>query len=163
MQPHQTPDLLRIGHMLAQPQPLPQTEKNALLTALLCRMTALHLHDSCHITPPGAPCASEIVSHINTLAASDTLAASLSARQVAARFGMQVSNLNRFLIRHRGTTAGNLIIRERIDKARFLLSTGSSIKETAHRCGYASSTFFARQFKGETGVTPMVYREEKRF
>lgn len=43
---------------------------------------------------------------------------------------------------------------------RLLTTTTQSIQSVAINCGYESVSFFIRKFKGETGLTPKVYREE---
>ena len=62
---------------------------------------------------------------------------------------------------HMKTTPYHYILRQRIDKAKLLLSGGlTPIKEIAHLCGFESLEVFYRQFKKETCLTPADYRKK---
>lgn len=59
------------------------------------------------------------------------------------------------------TTPYHYILRQRIGKAKLLLSGGlTPIKEIAPLCGFDSLEVFYRQFKKETGLTPADYRKK---
>ncbi len=60
-----------------------------------------------------------------------------------------------------GVTPMNDVIAARIERAKYLLSsTGHTIKQIAHMCGYSSDTHFVRQFGECTGKRPSEYRAE---
>ncbi len=53
------------------------------------------------------------------------------------------------------------LIAFRIEKAKQLLSeTALSLTEIASACGYTSESYFMRQFKQISGLTPSQYREQ---
>lgn len=58
-----------------------------------------------------------------------------------------------------GISISDYIIKERIKKARILLtSTGFSISEIATKTGYPNTAYFTKLFKRVTGLTPKEYR-----
>lgn len=58
-------------------------------------------------------------------------------------------------------TAGQFIIKTRIDAARRLLeTTGKPIVDVAVECGFFDQSAFTRQFKATTGLTPGNYRKQ---
>ena len=60
-----------------------------------------------------------------------------------------------------GITVSADIINARIEKAKRLLSEGTTIVETAELCGYSSDVYFTHQFKKETGMTPSEWVSRK--
>ena len=48
--------------------------------------------------------------------------------------------------------------RVRLEEAKALLRQGKSSGEVAYILNYTSQSYFTRQFKKQTGMTPMVYR-----
>lgn len=60
-------------------------------------------------------------------------------------------------------TAGQFIIKTRIDAAcRLLKTTGDSIAEIAVACGFFDQSAFSRQFRTTTGLTPGNFRKQVR-
>ena len=59
-----------------------------------------------------------------------------------------------------GVGVAEQIIEYRIDRARELLSSGtSSVADIAREVGYADPKYFMRVFKCRTGLTPGQYRD----
>jgi transcriptional regulator GlxA family with amidase domain len=70
------------------------------------------------------------------------------------------SHLDRLLKEHAGLTFLQLLRRIRMRHAeRLLLTTPSSIKETAYACGYTSAASFGRDFRRTYGCAPRVWRD----
>ncbi len=54
------------------------------------------------------------------------------------------------------------VVKSRIEQAKHcLIMTNCSVKEIAATCGYRNETFFMKQFKKMTGMTPSKYRERE--
>lgn len=59
-----------------------------------------------------------------------------------------------------GITCMNDVIRSRTEQAQqYLCDTGMSIEEIAYACGYSSAGHFSRQFKQQTGLSPLQWRK----
>jgi len=87
----------------------------------------------------------------------------LRVEELAALAGLSVYQLNRRLRAVFGITAGQLIVKTRIDAASRLLRDGeASIADIALICGYCDQSAFSRQFRRTTGVTPQQYRDRHR-
>lgn len=75
-----------------------------------------------------------------------------------------MSNLSPYQLDQRirtlhGLSAGQYIVRTRIDHARHLLrETGDPISQIALACGYGDQAAFTRQFRQSTGLSPGAYR-----
>lgn len=50
------------------------------------------------------------------------------------------------------------VLKTRIDEAKSLLTAGHSSSDVAHTLGFSSQSYFIRQFKKATGMTPKLYR-----
>lgn len=69
---------------------------------------------------------------------------------------------SRFMARFKseaGMSAGEYILRRRIETGRALLAQGRSVLDAALESGFCSSQYFATQFKRVTRQTPSEYRE----
>jgi LacI family transcriptional regulator len=83
----------------------------------------------------------------------------LGAAQIASALGMPRIRLDRLFAAKLGHSAGTEIARRRIAEAKKLLSkTNLPLAEIAKRCGYCHASFFIRNFKKATGLTPLVWR-----
>ena len=86
------------------------------------------------------------------------------AGDLARRARMSLPRFQRVVRRIFGLSAGQLLIKTRIDAAsRALLAGDASITQIALACGYADHSAFSRQFKAAVGVTPRQYRESARY
>jgi AraC-like DNA-binding protein len=80
--------------------------------------------------------------------------------ELAGLAGLSAYQLNRRLRSLLGITAGQLIVKTRVDAASQMLRGGdASIADVALACGYCDQSAFSRQFRRTTGVTPQQYRE----
>jgi AraC-like DNA-binding protein len=57
-----------------------------------------------------------------------------------------------------GTSPNDFILQERINRAKELLASQNSIKETAYQTGFSDTNYFTRVFKQLVGVTPKSYQ-----
>ena len=84
----------------------------------------------------------------------------ITVAKVAARFHYSPSYLTAMYRRVYGVGVAEQIIEYRIDRARELLSSGtSSVADIAHDVGYADPKYFMRVFKRRPGLTPGQYRD----
>ena len=84
----------------------------------------------------------------------------ITVAKVAARFHYSPSYLTAMYRRVYGVGVAEQIIEYRIDRARELLSSGtSSVADIAHDVGYADPKYFMRVFKRRTGLTSGQYRD----
>ncbi len=61
-----------------------------------------------------------------------------------------------------GYSLTNYIIHERIERAKVLLAQNKlSIREVAAACGFDNVSYFSRQFRSMTGMTPREYRKQE--
>lgn len=61
-----------------------------------------------------------------------------------------------------GYTLFEYLLNVRLQEAsRLLLSTDSNITEISILCGFSNSSYFTKEFKRKTGLTPTSYRKEK--
>jgi AraC-like DNA-binding protein len=85
-----------------------------------------------------------------------------SVEELARRAKMSRYQLDRRIRRVFGLTAGQWILKIRLDAAqRLLLQTGVPIAEIAQQAGYADQSAFTRQFRRATGLAPAEYRSAR--
>ncbi len=86
----------------------------------------------------------------------------LNIQSLARMCGLSVYQLEQRMKRLFGLTAGQFIIKTRIQVACDVLrSTDASIVKVALDTGFSDQSAFTRQFKVTTGMTPTQYREEQ--
>ena len=78
---------------------------------------------------------------------------------IADAAGLSVSRLSSLFRQHMGISPMHYLEAQRIDRARSLLElTSLSVKEIAHRVGFASPFYFSLRFKTLTQRSPRSYR-----
>ena len=81
---------------------------------------------------------------------------------LAKHCGMSKRHLNRIYTATRGVSLGRSIIAGKIDYARRLLMRNDRlIKDIAVDLGFSSVSYFCRQFRQVTGMTPDLYRSKR--
>jgi AraC-like DNA-binding protein len=82
--------------------------------------------------------------------------------ELARVAGMAVRSFERAVQTIFGISAGDLVIKSRIDEAcRRLAETSEPIGHIAHECGYADHSAFTRQFRARVGITPRGFRDRR--
>jgi AraC-like DNA-binding protein len=78
----------------------------------------------------------------------------------AAQVGVSPDHLNRLLRQQAGLTWKQLVIQQRLDKAKALLRGSQELTctDVALLCGFSDSNYFARLFRAKVGTTPSAYR-----
>lgn len=83
----------------------------------------------------------------------------LHLEELAALAGLSVFQLDQRIRSLFGVSAGQYVIRARIERACDLLRHAQDpISEVALACGYADQASFTRQFRKSVGLTPSAYR-----
>lgn len=86
-------------------------------------------------------------------------ARALSLEEIAQSVGMSRFALCHAYAAEAGTTVMNALNQIRVQKAkRFLRYTASQISQIGRMCGFESASYFAKEFRKRTGVSPSEYR-----
>lgn len=83
-----------------------------------------------------------------------------NAKQVAARLGISLRQLQRLFRKHLGATPQSWLRERRLEAARRMLITASSVKEVAFFLGFSSQEQLARDFRRHFGVKPSTLLEK---
>ena len=84
---------------------------------------------------------------------------SFGVAEVAEALKMPRTRLNRLFAEKFARSVGKEIVRQRIERAKRLLSTTDKpMKEIAGLCGYCNAGYFTNAFRAETGLTPKAWR-----
>lgn len=83
----------------------------------------------------------------------------LSIENIAKLAYVSKSNFFRMFKDELGTSPNEFILQERISRAKELLKSKNSIKETAYQTGFSDTNYFTRVFKQLVGVTPKNYQD----
>jgi Transcriptional regulator containing an amidase domain and an AraC-type DNA-binding HTH domain len=84
----------------------------------------------------------------------------LSIESIAKLAYVSKSNFFRMFKDELGTSPNEFILQERISRAKELLKSRNSIKETAYQTGFSDTNYFTRVFKQLVGVTPKSYQDK---
>lgn len=87
----------------------------------------------------------------------------LSIDTIAKFSYVSKSNFFKMFKDEQGTSPNDFILHERITKAKELLSSNNSIKETAFQTGFSDANYFNRVFKQLVGDTPKNYQKKITF
>ncbi len=87
----------------------------------------------------------------------------LSVRRLAEQSGCSADYLSHVFARATGERLAGWIVRQRLERARRLLADSALAgKEIAWACGFAAPSYFSRSFRTQFGVTPQVWRAQRR-
>jgi signal transduction histidine kinase/AraC-like DNA-binding protein len=90
-------------------------------------------------------------------------AGQVSLKDLAAYVGLSEQHLIRSFQKEIGVTPIDYLKRYRIERAKALLEEGSrSVTEVAFEVGFCTSSYFARVFRREVGVSPSAYQKGER-
>ncbi|WP_267405068.1 MULTISPECIES: helix-turn-helix domain-containing protein [unclassified Chryseobacterium] len=84
----------------------------------------------------------------------------LSIESIAKLAYVSKSNFFKMFKDELGTSPNEFILQERINRAKELLASQNSIKETAYQTGFSDVNYFTRVFKQFAGVTPKSYQNK---
>lgn len=87
----------------------------------------------------------------------------LSIDSIAKMAYVSKSNFFKMFKDELGTSPNDFILQERINRAKELLASQNSIKETAYQTGFSDTNYFTRVFKQLVGVTPKSYQDKTVF
>lgn len=78
--------------------------------------------------------------------------------------GISKSTLQKYYKKLFGKSVFEELIRFRVEMAKQLLAeTDLTLREIAVRCGYSTESYFMKQFKNITDITPTAYRRSIRY
>ncbi|RMD75108.1 MAG: helix-turn-helix domain-containing protein [Lentisphaerae bacterium] len=87
------------------------------------------------------------------------LAEPVTRRDLARAFGLTPEYINYLFRQHLGLSPGEILKRERVNRAaHLLLTTSLSIHDIALATGFADSLYFSRVFRSVMGIPPSRYR-----
>ena len=87
------------------------------------------------------------------------LAKPIGLSQIAEEVGSSRATVARLFEHELGHSAGEEIMRQRIDIAKRLLKNDSlSISEVAYRTGFCNPAYFSNTFRRKTGFAPRTWR-----
>ncbi len=87
----------------------------------------------------------------------------ISLDDIAKELGIRATYLARIFIKEEGITVGQYIRREKIKLAMNMLKySDRSIAEISDYLGFSSQSYFGKNFKEESGMTPELYRRKNR-
>ncbi|WP_294296708.1 helix-turn-helix domain-containing protein [uncultured Chryseobacterium sp.] len=87
----------------------------------------------------------------------------LSVESIAKMAYVSKSNFFKMFKEELGTSPNDFILQERISRAKELLASRNSIKETAFQTGFSDTNYFTRVFKQLVGVTPKSFQDKTIF
>ena len=97
----------------------------------------------------------EVVEYINR-----NYTQEIKSKDLAKIIGVSVSQLNRKFKKAMGQSPISYLIEVRVEAAKkMLLESTKSITEISYDCGFNNQTYFNRQFKKLTGVSPKAFRK----
>ena len=86
----------------------------------------------------------------------------LSVEDLAGQVHLNVDYLNRIFKKETGSTLGNYVTSQKMERAKFLLlKTDWSIGDVAAAVGYYNYSSFNRSFKKMTGESPQEWRKRR--
>ena len=92
----------------------------------------------------------------------ENLHENLTVKQLADFCHLNTDYFSRVFNENFGMRPNKYIQSKRIERAQLLLlSTNNSLKQIAEKVGLENLSYFNRIFKGHTGVTPGIFREER--
>lgn len=92
------------------------------------------------------------------------MAEEITLKNLASHFFLTETYLCDLFKKQTNETILGFLRRIRIHQAKRLLEKSTlTLREIAFQCGYGDYSYFGRHFKQEVGITPDLYRKEKRF
>lgn len=79
--------------------------------------------------------------------------------ELATLCGLSVRQLSRGFRTSRDISIGEYVAQKRIDKAKYLLARGESVKSVSYTMGFASPSSFSYAFRKSSGMAPGQYRQ----
>lgn len=106
-----------------------------------------------HISPVVQNCMGYLQTHLTE---------KINVPELSAQMGYSASRLTKMFKRDTGMTINEYLLSERIAQAKDALRlSGESVQNICHRLGFGSQSYFGKQFKRATGMTPLEYREKQ--
>ena len=86
----------------------------------------------------------------------------ISVPELAAKMGYSASHLTKLFKREVGTTINEYAMSLKMEQAKDSLRlSDEAVQSICHRLGFGSQSYFGKQFRKATGMTPLEYREKQ--
>lgn len=106
----------------------------------------------------GAQARETVTSRYNTRTIANHISVDLSRRkpipEIAKDYGVSSSTLKRRFKKDLDMSLSQWLIMRRLEKVRFLIRRGKSIKEASFECGFCSSSYMIKMYRRRYGCTP---------
>jgi len=143
---------------IARHETVPKNQRARYVSALVETFLLTLLSELQQPAPPD-PAGSALVIETEKMVHTLLADSGLTIARLAAGLGCSTDHLSRRFHKERGITLNAWIARERIRYARELLADPRyNVSEVAWACGFTTASYFIRIFRGQTGVTPRVFR-----
>lgn len=87
--------------------------------------------------------------------------ADLNLKEIAKQFSISQNTLTRMFKKHLGIAPRDFIMQKRISIAKgMLINTDFQSTQVATVCAFSDASYFIKQFKKHTGMTPLEYRKQ---
>ncbi len=93
----------------------------------------------------------------------DENATTVSLSELSGRFSLSEKYLSRYIKTKTGSSFGDLCLKSRMEKARYLIINSElTVDDIARECGYTNLSFFYRKFREFYGILPKMMRNLKK-
>ncbi|MEC0249460.1 AraC family transcriptional regulator, partial [Paenibacillus chitinolyticus] len=82
----------------------------------------------------------------------------VTIEQLAQHMGYHRTYLSKLFRQHTGLTPTQFLLKIRMERAKLLMTEGSTIEQIAYSVGFSDPLYFSKQFKKWFGCTPSEYR-----
>ena len=83
----------------------------------------------------------------------------INVEKISSMFGFERSYLYRLFKKEYGISVKEYIIKVRMDKAKELLKSGSTVADVAELVGYSDEFAFSKAFKKYLGISPLSFKK----
>lgn len=90
---------------------------------------------------------------------SKNLANQITMKDISSHTHVSVATLERAFKQHLGITPSKYILNRRLSLAEYMLRNGTSVTDTAMKCGFSDVSSFIQNFKKIFGMTPLKYSQ----
>ncbi len=145
--------VLALHRMVSNPRaPAPEPVRLAPIQAVMRESTALQVL-------PAAAKPSDLAQRFIDLVTATAEQQTISVTTLARRLDCSPRWLQTCCLRQVGRSPIEILIDERMNKARLLLATSASLSDIANACGFANASSFSHAFNRKHGLAPHLWRQ----
>lgn len=90
----------------------------------------------------------------------ENIGENLTTKELASLCNMSVPSIEKAIYRYLGCGVISYFNTMKIQKAKEMLLSGKSVKETAFALGFSNQNYFSSRFKSVVGIPPSIWRKE---